>query len=254
MKRRPASVCPVFCLLFSLCLILVFSGPAHADLMNVGGTLRYYDEQGRQAEQIGLDLSHFNNQVDFTALKAQGFDFVIIRLGGRGWGGAGRLYGDRETQDGLRLAREAGLKVGAYFYSTAVNAAEALEEAAAAIDELNGFPLDLPLYIDMEYSGDYPNGRSDRLTPGQRADVIEVFCGAVRQAGYESGLYASEGYLRFDLDEEAVRYLPLWMASYTVENRLPQHIRHFSVWQQTDSAYAGGVDGAFDLNIILPKG
>ena len=105
----------------------------------------------------------------------------------------------------------------------------------------------------MEYSGDYPYGRSDGLTPGERADVIESFCSVIRQAGYEAGLYASEGYARFDLDTEAVKYLPLWMASYTVENRLPAHIQMYSIWQQTDSTYAGGVDGAFDLNIILPS-
>lgn len=243
------------CLTFLLCLIFGFGPviPAYADLMNVGGILRYYDELGRQAEEIGLDLSQFNNQIDFEALKAQGFTFVMIRLGGRGWGGTGRLYGDRKTQTNLRLAREAGMKVGAYFYSTAVNTTEAVEEAADAITILDGFPLDLPLYIDMEYSGDYPAGRSDQLSPGTRADIIEAFCTAVRQAGYEAGLYASEGYLRFDLDSEAVYYLPIWMASYTVENRLPQYVKNYSVWQQTDSTYAGGVDGAFDLNIILPS-
>ena len=249
MKQRliPALLCLL------LCLTLTAAPSAAADLVNIGGQLRYYDEYGREAEQIGLDLSQFNNQVDFTALRDQGFRFVIIRLGGRGWGGSGRLYGDRETQANLRLAREAGLRVGAYFYSTAVNPAEALEEAAAALKTLDGFPLDLPVYIDMEYSGDYPYGRSDALTPGERADVIESFCGAIRQAGYEAGLYASEGYARFDLDTEAVKYLPFWMASYTGENRLPAHIRTYSVWQQTDSTYAGGVDGAFDLNIILPS-
>ena len=196
MKSRRIPI--LLCLL--LCLSLAAAPFAAADLVNIGGKLRYYDEYGREAEQIGLDLSQFNNQIDFSALRDQGFTFVIIRLGGRGWGGSGRLYGDRETQANLHLAREAGLEVGAYFYSTAVNPAEALEEADAALKTLDGFPLDLPVYIDMEYSGDYPNGRC-----------------------------------------------------YTVENRLPAHIHSYSVWQQTDSTYAGGVDGAFDLNIILPS-
>ena len=249
MKHRQISI--LLCL--ALCLALWTASSADADLVNIGGKLHYYDETGREAKEIGLDLSQFNNQIDFSALRDQGFSFVIIRLGGRGWGGSGRLYGDRETQANLHLAREAGLKVGGYFYSTALNPTEALEEASAALDTLDGFPLELPVYIDMEYSGDYPNGRSDSLTPGQRADVIESFCSALRQAGYEAGLYASEGYVRFDLDTEAVNYLPLWMASYTVDNRLPAYIRTYSIWQQTDSAYAGGVDGAFDLNIILPS-
>ena len=243
--RKLISLCLALCLVFGCCV------SASADLVNVGGTLHYYDELGREAAQIGLDLSQFNNQVDFHALCDQGFSFVVVRLGGRGWGGSGKLYGDRQTQINLRLAREAGLKVGAYFYSTAVNTAEAVEEAGAALKTLDGFPLDLPIYIDMEYSGDYPYGRADTLSPGTRADVIEAFCNAIRQAGYETGLYASEGYVRFDLDAEAVKYLPLWMASYTVENRLPQYVRRYSVWQQTDSTYAGGVDGAFDLNLVL---
>ena len=248
--RILTEICLAVCLVLSL--IPGLSPKAGADLVNSDGTLRYYDELGRQADHIGLDLSQFNNQVDFSALTAQGFDFVIIRLGGRGWGGSGRLYGDRETQVNLRLARESGMKVGAYFYSTAINTAEAVEEASAALRTLDGFPLDLPVYIDMEYSGDYPNGRSDMISPGQRADIIETFCDTIRQAGYEAGLYASEGYVRFDLDAEEVNYLPLWMASYTVENRLPQYVKRWSIWQQTDTTYAGGTDGPFDFNLILP--
>ena len=78
-------------LIFLLCVCV----SAYADLMNVNGVLKYYDENGQQAERIGLDLSHFNNQVDFEALKEQGFDFVLVRTGGRGWGSGG-LYGPAE--------------------------------------------------------------------------------------------------------------------------------------------------------------
>ena len=115
-----------------LLLLLILPVCVSADLMNVGGVLKYYDEHGREAEHIGLDLSYYNNQVDFQALSDQGFDFVLIRLGGRGWGASGRLYGDSKTQTFLRQAHEAGFRVGAYFYSTAVNATEALEEASEA--------------------------------------------------------------------------------------------------------------------------
>ena len=82
---------------------------ASADLVSIDGTLRYYDINGRQAEKIGLDVSFYNNQVDWQALRDQGFDFVLIRLGGRGWG-TGVMYGDSKTQSNLRGAREAGLR------------------------------------------------------------------------------------------------------------------------------------------------
>ncbi len=238
-------------LLIVLTLILLVGISACADLVNVGGKLHYYTADGREAEKIGLDVSFYNNQIDFKALADQGFDFVIIRLGGRGWG-TGRLYNDSKTQSNLITAKEAGLEVGAYFYSTAVNVTEAAEEAAYAIRILNGTALELPIFIDMEYSGDYPNGRADTLTPGERADIISVFCQTIEAAGYESGLYASEGFARFDLDYQAVSLLPFWMASYTIENQLPGYIASYDIWQQTDSAYAGGIDGPFDLNLVIP--
>lgn len=232
-------------------LISLFTIHAAADLSNVNGTLHYYDELGREAVQLGVDVSSYNNQIDWNALRAQGLEFAIIRLGGRGWA-TGSLYGDRMTQQFLTGAREAGMQVGAYFYSTARNPSEALEEAQAAIYELNGMNLDLPLFLDMELTGDYPFGRSDSLSPTERAQVIEVFCSVVSEAGYQAGLYASEGYCRYDLEYEAVTPIVLWLASYTVENHLPQYISSYSIWQQTDSALAGGIDGSFDLDIILP--
>ena len=240
--------------LISICVaaLLLFAGniSAAADLQSVSGILRYYDENGTEAQNIGIDVSYYNNQIDWVALKAQGFDFALIRLGGRGWG-SGNLYDDRLTQAFLHGAHDAGFRVGAYFYSAARNPAEALEEAQASLKELNGIQLDLPLFIDMEMSGNYPEGRSDTLSPAERSSVIETFCKTVSSAGYQAGLYASEAYCRYNLDYEATTQFPLWMASYTADNKLPQYISGYAIWQQTDSAYAGGIDGSFDLDLIF---
>ena len=238
-------------LLFAAALLLVTGGSASADLMNVGGSLRYYDEHGREAAAIGLDVSYYNNEIDWKALKAQGFSFAIVRIGGRGWG-TGTMYGDDLTQGFLRGAREAGLKIGVYFYSSARNPAEALEEAQKTLHDLNGMELDLPVFIDMELSGDYPAGRADPLSPMERAKVIETFCRAVQAGGYTAGVYASEAFCRYNVDYEAVTEFPLWMASYTVDNLLPQYVDGYMIWQQTDSARAGGIDGTFDLDLVLP--
>ena len=56
---------------------------AFAELQNTGGVLQYFDENSRPASEIGIDVSYYNNQIDWQALKDQGFDFAIIRLGGR---------------------------------------------------------------------------------------------------------------------------------------------------------------------------
>ena len=137
-------------------------------LKEIGGKLYYFDINGVKASSLGVDVSFYNNKIDWNLVKAQGIDFAIIRIGGRGWG-TGQIYDDRQTQWNLIAAHDAGLDVGAYFYSTAVNATEAVEEAEASLMKLNGMTLQLPLFIDMETSGDYPNGRSDTLTAGRRA-------------------------------------------------------------------------------------
>ena len=230
--------------------LLVPGMRASADLVNVDGTLRYYDYYGRQAVRIGVDVSFYNNQVDWEALKQQGIDFAIIRLGGRGWG-TGQIYDDRQTQWNLIGAREAGLDIGAYFYSTAVNITEAVEDAEASLAKLNGMKLELPLFIDMETSGDYPNGRSDNLSAGTRADIAEAFCQTVKAAGYQAGIYAGQGFLKYDLDTETVEYLPVWLASYTVDNLLPDYYRRYDLWQYTDSGYVGGIDGPVDLTVVF---
>ncbi len=239
----------ILCLLFAAALVLATGTAAGADLANIDGTLHYFDYYGREAPAIGVDVSFYNNQADWEALKTQGISFAIIRLGGRGWG-TGRMYGDRQTQVFLRGARDAGLKVGAYFYSTAVNPTEAVEEARSAIAVLNGFSLDLPLYIDMEYSGDYPDGRSDTLSPGTRAEIASAFCAAVEEAGYRSGIYAGQGYFKYDLDTASISYLPVWLASYTVDNQLPNYQGAYQLWQFTDSGYLGGIDGPVDLSVV----
>lgn len=245
MKR----VLSLLCMLFMLGQFLT---AAHAELMNSGGVLYYIDINNRRAELIGVDVSFYNNQIDWEALKKQGIDFAVIRLGGRGWG-TGQLYKDSHTQVYLRGARDAEFKVGAYFYSTAVNPVEAVEEAEAAIAELNGMSLDLPLFIDMEFSGDRPNGRADNLSAGARAEIVEAFCRTVEAAGYRSGVYSAQGYFVYNMDTESISYLPIWLASYTVDNLLPDYEAKYDVWQYTDSALIGGIDGPVDMNVIFEE-
>lgn len=248
MKKSRSKLRALICAAALLSLLGAFRIPAGADLVSSDGQLRYYDETGREASEIGMDLSFYNNQVDFEALKAQGIRFVIIRLGGRGWG-TGHMYGDRQTQIFLRSARDAGLQVGAYFFSTAINVTEAVEEAEAALKTLDGYTLDLPLYIDMEWSGDYPNGRADSVSAWERAAIAAAFSDTVEAAGYRSGIYASEGYLRYETDARAIAGLPTWLANYTLENRLPEYTGDYELWQFTDSGYLGGLDGPADLNV-----
>ncbi len=237
-------------LLLAVILYLCFTADANAELMNHEGKLFYLDANNRRAASVGVDVSFYNHQIDWNAVKAQGIDFAIIRIGGRGWG-TGQIYEDSMAQIYLRGAQEADLRVGAYFYSTAVNSSEAVEEAEAAIADLNGISLDLPLFIDMELSGDIPNGRADNLSAGTRSEIIDAFCRTVEAAGYSSGFYSAQGYFIYNIDTPSISYLPIWLASYTVDNLLPDYSGNYGIWQYSDSGIIGGIDGPVDMNVIF---
>ena len=214
------------------------------------GRLYYSDENGRRATSVGLDVSFYNNTIDWRAVKENGIDFVIVRLGGRGWG-SGVRYHDIKTQQYLRGAHDAGLQTGAYYYSTAKNQKEAREEASDALAVLDGYRLDLPIYIDMEYSGEYPEGRADLLSPAQRAEIAEAFIVQIEEAGYQGGLYSAQSIFQYDFDFPAVSGFPIWLASYTSNDELPGFTERYDIWQFTDAAQIGGIDGAVDMNVFF---
>ena len=225
-------------------------GSLAVGLRKIDGKLYYFDEFGVKARSLGIDVSYYDNGIDWPLVKAQGIDYVIIRLGGRGWT-TGLLYDDCRTREYLRGARSAGLRVGAYFYSTAVNPSEAAEEAAAALRAVGGTPLDFPIFIDMEFSGEYPEGRADLLTPAQRAEIAVAFCETIRNGGYSPGVYAGQNFLKAYLDYFTVSRYPIWLASYTVDNKLPFFHKRYDIWQFSDRGRVAGIGGYVDMDVIF---
>ena len=155
-------------------------------LQEIDGRLYYFNQHGEKARALGIDVSFYDGAIDWNAVKAQGIEFAIIRVGGRGWT-SGAIYDDSRTQEYLRGARAAGVKIGVYFYSTAIDPREAVEEANMTLRVLGGIPLDYPIFIDMEFSGEYPKGRSDQLSPSQRADIVIAFVRRCRTAATAPG-------------------------------------------------------------------
>ena len=216
----------------------------------VDGKLYYQDMTGRRAAAIGVDISCFNRHVDWDALREQGVDFVILRVGGRGWG-SGHIYIDKLFRDYFDAAKRAGLRVGVYFYSTAVNTREAVEEAEFVVSALRGAALDMPVYLDTEYSGSYPHGRADRLSTAARMDILSAFSAKIRQYGYSSGIYSGVYYIDHELDSSLLSGQSVWIANYTRNNALPAVNYHYDIWQYTESGHIRGISGAVDINVIL---
>ena len=148
-------------------------------------------------------------------------------------------------------AQRAGVKTGVYFYTAAINTCEAMEEAQAALKSLNGIQLDLPIFIDMEFSGQFPWGRADQLTAAERLEVIRTFCETVRCAGYSAGIYSGQYFYQRSLYFPAVSGYTIWMANYTNYGQLPDFPDRYDIWQFTERGIVAGVPGRVDLNVVF---
>ncbi len=226
-------------------------GSAVTGLHMIEGKLCYFDGNGVKSKALGVDVSFYNKGINWHLAKAQGLDFAIVRAGYRGWE-TGLLHEDSCFRQNLRGAKEAGLSVGVYFFSTATCVAEAAEEAAYVLELLNGFPLDLPVFLDIEDSGDYPAGRADKLSAVRRYEVVESFCRTIEDGGYHAGVYSYQNFVKFNkLDHSIAAPHIFWFASYTRYNKAPDFPWSYDLWQFTDRGSVSGIRGQVDLNAVF---
>ena len=113
------------------------------------GHLDYYSD-GKKVSYLGVDISRYQKDVNFEFLKADGIEFVMIRVGSRGYK-TGELQLDEYFLENIKGATEAGLDVGVYFYSQAITTQEALEEATMVLDHIKDYKVTYPIAFDMEF-------------------------------------------------------------------------------------------------------
>ena len=196
---------------------------------------------------VGIDVSAHQGEIDWQQVKDCGVEFVFIRLGYRGYD-TGEICIDAYAKYNLEHARKAGLQVGAYFFSQAINEQEALEEAKFALDVLDGFQLELPLVYDWEHMVE-EDARTDNVKKDELMACIKVYCAAVEQAGYRAMVYFNRSLAGTHLELiELVEY-PFWLAAYTENMNYPYRIEF---WQYTETGSVAGIEGPVDLDIWLP--
>lgn len=193
---------------------------------------------------MGIDVSHHQKEIDWQQVKAAGVEFVMVRLGNRGIGD-GKLYIDSYAVSNLRGAREAGLKVGAYFYSQALNLEEAREEANLALEILDGFQLDMPLVYDWEQES-----RTENMDARTLTDCTLAFCEVVESAGYEPMVYFNSFQAQELLILEELTQYPWWLAMYDITSEFPYKV---DMWQYTCTGSIPGIAGNVDINLLLQE-
>ena len=210
----------------------------------IDNKLCYFDANGvQQKATFGIDVSKYQSSIDWAKVKSAGVEFVIIRIGYRGYG-SGTLVQDPKFEEHFTNARNAGLRVGIYCFSQAVNEDEAREEAQACVYVLNGRKLDYPIYFDTEASG-AGNGRADGLGVEDRTKCAVAFCEEVKALGYKPGVYASTTWFRKRLDMNQLTGYSIWNAHYGVASSPIA----CNMWQGTHTARIPGYSGEIDVNI-----
>ena len=228
------------------------------------GVLRYYDADGNMvtgqqviqgvqynfaadgslvtdAGVMGIDVSKHNGDIDWGAVKNSGVNFVIIRCGYRG-SSQGALIVDPKFAENIQGAQAAGLKVGVYFFTQAIDRAEAVEEASMVLELIKNYTITYPVFLDVEPSG----GRGDKLDKAARTDVIKAFCETIQQYGYSAGIYANKTWLTEKFDVGSLGAYKIWLAQYA---SVPTYTGRYNMWQYKCTGKVSGITGDVDLNM-----
>ena len=209
---------------------------------------RYLYESDEWQSRTGVDVSYFQGDIDWERVKADGIDFAIIRLGFRGYG-TGNIVIDEQFISNINEALEAGLEVGVYFFSQAVNEEEASREAETVLGMIEPYQITLPVFYDLEIIDD--NGSR---TKGLSADAMtanaRAFCGIIEDAGYEAAYYAAQRTALLKYDMGQLTDYDLWYVQPGPEPVIPYH---FTVWQYTSEGQVDGIDGNVSLNLYFER-
>ena len=201
---------------------------------------------------VGIDVSEFQGEIDWYAVKAAGVDFAIIRLGYRGMT-QGLLEEDTRFAENFHNSEGAGILRGVYFFSQAVTAQEAEAEAEFVIEKLGGEDLDYPVVFDWEDPVPSEGLPAESLRaldcPGETVTECAVaFCERIKKAGYTPCVYfnKSQAYKFYDL--EKLKEYAFWLAEY---NPAPSLFYDFRMWQYSDQGTIPGIGVTVDLDLCF---
>lgn len=210
------------------------------------GRMKYSDET--RTFLTGIDVSVFQGDINWEEVASDGIDFVILRIGYRGYGSKGIMGIDDNFYKNYGGAVNAGLKVGAYFYSQATNAEEAREEARYVLSALGDRELQMPVVYDWEYV-DNAEARTAQMTSEQITECAVNFCNEIELSGREVMIYFNREIGYFEYDLASISGYDFWLAEYS---EYPTFIYKFNMWQYTDSGTVKGISSRVDMNIYFP--
>ena len=194
----------------------------------------------------GVDVSAYQGQIDWKKVKNSGIDFAMIRLGYRGYE-SGKLTEDKYAKENLQGAWDAGLRVGVYFFSQALNIREVDEEIDFILKILGDFEPNMPVVLDWEIPAN--TARTRNMDSRTLTDIQRHFCGQMRDQGYQPMIYfnwhqSEHLYVLHELED-----YPFWLALYQDRMTYPWKVE---MWQYSCTGRVPGISGDVDLNVYMP--
>ena len=189
--------------------------------------------------QIGIDVSKWQRDIDFSKLKSAGVEFVIIRIGSS-TGINGENFIDSKFIQNIKNANSVGIPVGVYFYSYANSVDRAISDAKWIIENIKDYKVELPIAFDWENWGSF---NTYELSFFGLTNMAKRFMDTVKASGYDAMLYSSKTYL--ENIWMSVDY-PVWLAHYTKNTN---YAGDYSYWQICSNGMVDGINGDVDIDI-----
>lgn len=215
----------------------------------IQGICYEFDSEGILQSRAGIDVSSQSGDIDWMKVKEAGIDFAMIRVGYRGCS-VGTLITDSRCGEYLKGASEAGIETGVYFFSQAVTADEALEEAEMVLKLISEYSISMPVGIRTEYASDVYQTRTDSLGVQERTACIAAFCRRISEAGYTPVISGSGDWIMNRLDMSALGSYQVWLSEHNVN---VTYTEPFMIRQYTVQGRLDGISGNVNIDISYGK-
>lgn len=207
------------------------------------GVVHYYEE-GERISRKGIDVSRYQEKIDWEKVAEDEVDYAFVRLGIRGYT-EGEILEDETFQKNIEGALKNDIDVGVYFFTQAMSVEEAEEEAEFVIESIAPYKVAYPVVIDVE-AVTSANARSNDLSKEERTKYCIAFCEKVKEAGYTPMIYGNLKTFMLLLDIEQLEEYDKWFAYYDEAYYFPYD---FKIWQYTNKGKVSGIKGDVDLNV-----
>lgn len=203
-----------------------------------------YLEDGQVISHKGIDVSKHQGKINWQQVAADGVEFAFIRVALRGYG-TGKLVEDEYFQQNIKGATAAGIKVGVYIFSQAINEEELLEEANFVLEKIAPYKVECPVVYDVEKVSS-ADGRMNALSVEERTRLTLLFCQTIENAGYKPMIYHNMEMGAMLLDLAQLENYDKWFAYYNQDMYYPYE---YKVLQYSEKGSVNGINTAVDLNI-----